>query len=553
VNATAERWYDRDPARLEWELEEFERNALRAEVAIDKERRLTVKTEALFRGEPVEITATYPHSYPFFPPTVVGAARILDRHQDPIGLNYCLLENPSRDWHPGRSVGALIGKNLRNLLADTEKGQAAIRAGEARMAEPESAFFPRSEKVVLVAEPFLTNELLAASGAMTIRRCAGRLRLLTEAAGQARLEDGELLERFPDEGGDISGRWVSIWGRPSAEDYRAKLLEEINNADPRILEGLARQLGRAKGLPFAGRVVGLTFLEQGPTRDEQRRNWLFVEIEKKRGYEPTLRRWPVETQALSRLERIRRLPELSGLEHARAIVVGAGSLGAPVAVELAKAGVGRLDIFDCDNYDVNNTVRHVLGGELAGEPKAEAVAAYCLRLNPFTAAHGHRLCVGDSDDAEALLDQLLAEATIVIDTTGATTVARYLAAKTSGAGVPFLVAGLTTASHGGDLFVVLPEGPSFERFLEAQREGGPIPSPPAGEPSEVTPIGCRDPAFTGAGFEATELAAITARSAIRATGLTDYPSAGANWIVVSFRSDPHCQEGRLEHGADSTT
>src|SRR5205085_6145536 len=132
-----------------------------------------------------------------------------------------------------------------------------------------------------------------------------------------------------------------------------------------------------------------------------------------------------------------------------------------------------------------------------------------------------------------------------MDTTGATTVARYLAAKTGEAGVPLLVAGLTAASRGGDLFVVQSDGPSFEQFLEAQQEGGPIPSPPSGEPSEVTPIGCRDPAFTGAGFEATELAAITARAAIRATELTDYPSTGANWIVVSFRSDPHYTEGRL--------
>ena len=36
-----------------------------------------------------------------------------------------------------------------------------------------------------------------------------------------------------------------------------------------------------------------------------------------------------------------------------------------MAVELAKAGVSRLDVFDCDDYDLNNTVRHVLGGELA--------------------------------------------------------------------------------------------------------------------------------------------------------------------------------------------
>lgn len=549
MSATAEHWYDRDSGRLEWELEEFERHSLRAEVSVDQKGRLVVETELPFRGEPAGITVTYPHGYPFFSPTVVGAARILDRHQDPVGLNYCLLENPGRDWHPGRSVGELIGKNLRNLLNDSEKGQEKIRAGEARVAEPESAFFGRSDKVVLVGEPFLTNELLGASGAMTIRHCAGRVRVLVEANGHTRLDDA-LLERFPPVGKDISGRWVSIWGRPTAEDYPEKVLEEIDKADPRIMNGIARQLEKIKALPEASRVVGLTFLEQGPTRDEERRNWLFVEVVQKRGRKPGLRRWPADTQALSRVERGRRLPELAGLSDARIIVIGAGSLGAPVACDLAKAGAGRLDIFDCDDYDINNTVRHVLGGELAGESKADAVAAYCTRLNPFAEVHGHNLCLGDSDHAHSLLDNLAAEASLVIDTTGATTVARFLAQTTNVRNVPLIVAGLTAGSHGADVFIVSPGGPALERFFEAQHEAV-IPKPPIGEPSEVTPIGCRDPAFTGAGFEASELAAVTVRSAVRATSLTAYPVSASNWIVLNFRGEPHYQEGRLEPDADS--
>lgn len=390
MSATPKPWYDLDPKRLQWELDEFERHALRVELSTDSKGRLLVAVSGVrFRGQPAPITVTFPHDYPFFPPEVVGSELLLDRHQGQVGLNYCLLEDPQRDWHPGRSAGRLVGKNLRNLLKDSAAGQKAIRAGEARMAEPESAFFASNDvAVVLVAEPFLSNELLAASGAMTIRSSAGRLRLLVEAGGHARIED-ELLERYPSAAADITGRWVSLWTRPSADDYPQGLLQSIVEVDPSIVTRLEKRLKKAPALPESSSVVGVTFLEQGPTRDEQRRNWLFVEVVKKRGMHPTLRRWPADTQALSAIERARRLPELIGLERLHIAVVGAGSVGAPVAVELTKAGVGDIAIIDGDRYDANNTVRHVLGDQHAGDSKAEALEAYCRQLNPFSRVVGH--------------------------------------------------------------------------------------------------------------------------------------------------------------------
>jgi molybdopterin/thiamine biosynthesis adenylyltransferase len=549
VSATANHWYERDPKRLEWELDEFARHSLPAAVSYDKQKRLVIETEVRFRDAPVAIKVVYPHGYPDFAPTVSGAALILDRHQDPVGLTYCLLEDPSRDWHPGRSAGQLIGKNLRHLLKDTAAGQEAIRAGEAVMPEPESAFFLHDERaVVFVGARFLTNELAAASGTMTIRPSARKVRVLVEAGGLGRLDD-ELLARYPPTGGDRIGRWVSLWARPEAEDFPKKLLAAIAVAEPRIFDRLQRRLKRAKGLPEAGELVGLTFLEQGPTRDEQRRNWMFVEVVQKRGYQPNLRRAPYQAQALAPAERQRRLPELAGLADALAVVIGAGSLGAPVAVELAKAGVARIDILDCDDYDLNNTVRHVLPDDRAGEPKAEAVADYCRSLNPFIEVAGHDLCLGDSEEAAALLDELFTAASVVVDTTGAATVARYVARVARAAGVPFVVAGLTAASYGGDIFLLEPAGACLDCFLLAQGDGR-LPQPPAGERSVETPIGCRHPAFAGAGFEATELAAITARMAIRASGRTNYAPSDSNWVVIDFRGQPHYQEGRLEPDAD---
>jgi len=540
-----EHWYEREPDRLAWELDEFERHGLAANVSHDDEGRLVVTTEVHFRGEPVEVRATYPHGYPHFALTVVGEARLLDRHQDPVGLNYCLLEEPADDWHPSRSAGQLIGKNLRSLLKDTEAGKAAIREGEADMAEPVGAQFLYDDKVVvLVAEPFLVHDLSATHGAMTLRRGAGHVRILAEADGIG-AADRDLVEQYAGGGIEVAGRWVALAAPPRPEDFPQSVLEAIDGVDPSILARLDRQLRRKKGLPFAAALVGLTFVEQGPTRDEERRSWMLAELEQKRGYQPGLRRLLLPTQALSRIERQRRIPELSGLDRAHVVVVGAGSLGAPVALELAKAGVGRLDLIDPDRYDVNNAVRHVLATQRAGELKAEATAEECRCLNPFVDAHGHGVSLGNSVDGHQMLDGLLTTATLVIDTTGAATVGRFVSERARAADVPTIVAGLTAASYGADVLLVRPEGPCFDCFALAQDDKS-IPSPPVGPRSAVTPIGCRHPAFAGAGFEATELAAVTARVAVRVSGLTQYPSGDGNWVVLNFRGDAHYQEGRTD-------
>jgi hypothetical protein len=144
VSATAKPWFKRDPKRLQWELDEFARHALEIEVEEDDERRLVVRVVGglVFRGEPVAATVGYSHGHPYFAPEISGDAKLLDRHQDPVALNYCLLEDSRSDWHPSRSAGQLVGKNLRRLLADSAAGVEKITEGEANMAEPVSAQFP---------------------------------------------------------------------------------------------------------------------------------------------------------------------------------------------------------------------------------------------------------------------------------------------------------------------------------------------------------------------------------------------------------------------------
>lgn len=545
MSATAEPWFEREPERLKWELAEFARHALEIEVAEDEERRLVVRVVRglVFEGEIVGVTVTFSHGHPYFEPTVTGDARLLGRHQDPVALNYCLLEDSHNQWHPGRSAGQLVGKNLRRLLADTAMGIDKIRAGEANMAEPRSAqFVYLPVGATLVPEPFLDLVLPATCGDMTLAANEGTLRMLVAAAGIGEAESALVAKLIPAPT-YIQGRWVALDGVVPERPPAQSLLKSVAAVDGTFERRLFRQLKERRKLDSVSAPLAITFLEQGPTRDEERRTWVFADVRQKRARPPGVRHF-IRAQAVTKAERQRRIPELAGLDSVRVVVVGAGSLGAPLALELAKAGVGLLEIVDVDIYDVNNAVRHVVDVAEAGGDKAELVAERCRALNPFIELRVHQTLLGHLLSQEELLDELTREATVVVDTTGSQSVARLLSDRCRAAGTPLVVVGLTAASYGGEIFVI-DGGPCFDCFIDAE-ESDEIPKPPEGERSAVTPIGCRHPAFAGAGFEATELAAIAARTVVRATGVTSYPPLDANWIIVAFRGGEHYREGHID-------
>ena len=96
---------------------------------------------------------------------------------------------------------------------------------------------------------------------------------------------------------------------------------------------------------------------------------------------------------------------------ARALVIGAGGLGSPVALYLGTAGVGRITIVDHDTVDLTNLQRQI-AHDLArvGTPKATSAQASIAAINPDVQV----VALVERADA-ARLDALVRDADVVLD------------------------------------------------------------------------------------------------------------------------------------------
>ena len=492
----------------------------------------------------------FPFEYPDSPPRVYGPP-ILERHQtfDPGGGNFCLLEDPASDWWPAMSAAELVDEDLRWLLEDSEQGPQAVAAGEADMPEPTSGYIIyETGKAMLVPDPFWTLDLPRRGGELQfVDAWPGFNWIVARVDGFGAPNPGLIDQYRAHKGRRHVATWIELGDVPKWPGPEA-LLSAAMASDPQILRRIVNVLKHGRKQATADGWVGVTFVEEGPFLGEQRRMWVFLRVRVFRGGSVRVL-GVVRAQALTPAERARRIPELVGLAEARVLVVGAGSLGSPVVLELAKAGVGHIDVVDHDFYDVNNAVRHVVSTQYAGMRKQDVVRLDAEWINPFVKIRAHDVNVGGGAQDSQSLDELLLPVDVVVDTTGSQVVSRILQRRCREQGKTLVVAGLTAGSFGGEVGVFAPSGPCFLCFVLAQ-DSGAIPTPVAGPRSNMTPIGCSHPAFSGAGFDATALAALAARMTVCATHKCSYPQPDHNYVIVNFRGDPPCQQGTLGAHAD---
>ncbi len=89
------------------------------------------------------------------------------------------------------------------------------------------------------------------------------------------------------------------------------------------------------------------------------------------------------------------------LKSSRALIVGLGGLGSPVALYLAAAGVGELHLADFDSVDLTNLQRQVIhDSQSIGQAKVDSAMARLTAINPEVTLVAHRTAL-DADSLNA--------------------------------------------------------------------------------------------------------------------------------------------------------
>ena len=91
------------------------------------------------------------------------------------------------------------------------------------------------------------------------------------------------------------------------------------------------------------------------------------------------------------------------LKHSRALIVGLGGLGAPVALYLAAAGVGELQLADFDSVDLTNLQRQIIHDtDSVGMSKVDSAICRLTALNPLVHLVPHRSALDEDSLAAAV-------------------------------------------------------------------------------------------------------------------------------------------------------
>ncbi len=152
------------------------------------------------------------------------------------------------------------------------------------------------------------------------------------------------------------------------------------------------------------------------------------------------------------------------------VIIGCGSVGSLVALELARAGVGRFFLIDMDILSYHNICRHQCGILDVGKYKTTALRERILQINPTAEVHVSHQRIQDVPLAE--IEPFCTPDAIMVGCADNREGDYYAAQKLAKPnGMPFISIGCWERAFAGEIFYCLPEGmPDYEDFRATMTE-----------------------------------------------------------------------------------
>lgn len=149
-----------------------------------------------------------------------------------------------------------------------------------------------------------------------------------------------------------------------------------------------------------------------------------------------------------------------------AMLIGCGSVGSLVALELARAGVGRFLLIDNDVIGYHNICRHQCGVLDVGKYKTQAVKDRILQINPSAKVITQNMII--QEVPLSVFKEFCDKDTIVMggaDNREGDLYANQIAKEV---GMPMMSIGFWERAFAGEIFYCLPEGmPDYSDFMYA--------------------------------------------------------------------------------------
>lgn len=150
--------------------------------------------------------------------------------------------------------------------------------------------------------------------------------------------------------------------------------------------------------------------------------------------------------------------EVGVLRDKRVMIIGLGSFGSQIAIELAKAGVGSFALMDFDRVELHNLSRHTATVNDLGRLKTNVIEEAILGKNPY--AQVEKFPVDINTDLPLLYEEV-GKADLVICATDNNTSRFNLSKALVEKGKVGIFGRAITRAEGGDVFRYRPGGPCY--------------------------------------------------------------------------------------------
>jgi len=531
-------WWEKYPGLLDAEYDRLKEIGAQFEEREDEKAAGSLVLDIAYPtgGQSLRLEARFPDTYPYTRPEVYAPDLRLQHHQNPFERNLCVIGRRSENWTPQMSLADLIKDQIPKVTAANE----GVDLGpdvEERQGEPVTTFFQFQPDSLVFIDGAWRRPLEATAGDATIAvvRKGDLLR-----AQVASLRAGNEVFSVPEARALLQdakihpARWVHL-SEPILERDAATFDRVLRERVPAL---------NAKRFPYGLDLILVGFPEEHGHR-QKGQGWILLVREKVQAKgsinRDRFRLLPVHR--IGRSDFAVRVPVFESLQEKEVTVFGLGCVGAPIAIELAKGGIGNLFGVDHDTVDGASTARWPLGIAAAGRFKLAAIGDFIGSHYPYTSFDGVAYRVGsipqpgDKIRDSKILPEIFSNSDLVIDATAELGIQRLLSDFALEYDIPYVVAHSTNGGYGGQLVRLKKGTTGCLNCLRWHQVEGTIDEPPflAGDWSQ--PAGCAAPTFVGSSWDLQEVSLAAVRIATTTLLGGDQP-----WDVAILRLVDH--EGR---------